>query len=108
MRSSYELAAADPRIALLRTIPELGTTVRSDCTMFDDVTRFRTAGQVGSYIGMVPKSFDSGETTRSAASRDHGNRLVRSCLLRLPGLALRHNPWARRLFNASVRQEIAA
>ena len=61
-----ELAAADPRIALWRTIPGVGPRLsEAIVTMFDDVTRFRTAGQVGSYIGMVPKSFDSGETERS-------------------------------------------
>ena len=67
-------------------------------TMFDDVTRFRTAGQVGSYIGMVPKSFDSGETTRSGRITRQGNRLVRSLLVEIAWTALRHNPWARQTF----------
>ena len=66
--------------------------------MFDDVKRFRTAGQVGSYIGMVPKSFDSGETERSGRITRHGNRLVRSLLVEIAWTALRHNPWARQTF----------
>jgi len=45
-----ELAAADPRIALLRTIPGVGPRLsEAIVTMFDDVTRFATAGQVGAY-----------------------------------------------------------
>ena len=66
--------------------------------MFDDVTRFATAGQVGSYIGMVPKSFDSGETQRSGRITRHGNRLVRSLLVEIAWAALRHNAWARQTF----------
>lgn len=94
-----ELAAADPRIALLRTIPGVGPRLsEAIVTMFDDVTRFRTAGQVGSYIGMVPKSFDSGETERSGRITRHGNRLVRSLLVEIAWTALRHNPWARQTF----------
>src|SRR5262249_40891386 len=91
-----ELAAAEPRVALLRTIPGVGPRLsEAVVTMFDDVTRFRTAGQVGSYIGMVPKSFDSGETERSGRITRHGNRLVRSLLVEIAWTALRHNPWAR-------------
>lgn len=94
-----ELAAADPRVALLRTIPGVGPRLsEAIVTMFDDVTRFRTAGQVGSYIGMVPKSFDSGETERSGRITRHGNRLVRSLLVEIAWTALRHNPWARQTF----------
>jgi transposase len=94
-----ELAAVDPRIALLRTIPGVGPRLaEAIVTMFDDVTRFKTAGQVGSYIGMVPKSFDSGETERTGRITRHGNRLVRSLLVEIAWAALRHNPWARQTF----------
>jgi transposase len=94
-----ELAAADPRVALLRTIPGVGPRLaEAIVTMFDDVTRFKTAGQVGSYIGMVPKSFDSGETQRSGRITRHGNRLVRLLLVEIAWAALRHNPWARQTF----------
>jgi transposase len=94
-----ELAAVDTRVALLRTIPGVGPRLsEAIVTMFDDVTRFRTAAQVGSYIGMVPKSFDSGETTRSGRITRQGNRLVRSLLVEIAWTALRHNPWARQTF----------
>jgi transposase len=94
-----ELAAVDPRVALLRTIPGVGPRLsEAIVTMFDDVTRFRTAGQVGAYIGMVPKSFDSGETERSGRITRHGNRLVRSLLVEIAWCALRHNPWARETY----------
>src|SRR5260370_39860221 len=66
--------------------------------MFDDVTRFTTAGQVGAYIGMVPKQCESGEMQRSGRITRHGNRLVRSLLVEIAWASLRHNPWARQTF----------
>jgi len=94
-----ELAAADSRIRLLRTIPGVGPRLaEAVVTMFDDPARFRTAGQVSSYIGMVPKSFDSGETERSGRITRHGHRLVRSLLVEIAWAALRHNSWARECF----------
>jgi transposase len=66
--------------------------------MFDGAHRFRSAGQVSSYIGMVPRQFDSGETERSGRITRHGNRLVRSLLVEVAWCALRHNPWARETF----------
>ena len=81
---------------LLRTIPGVGPRLaEAVVTMFDDVTRFAKAGQVGAYIGMVPKQFDSGETERSGRITRHGNRLVRSLLVEVAWASLRHNPWAR-------------
>lgn len=66
--------------------------------MFDDPRRFRRASQVSSYIGMVPKQFDSGETERLGHITRHGNRLVRSLLVEVAWCALRHNPWARETY----------
>src|SRR5437870_189592 len=94
-----ELAAADARVQLLRTIPGVGPRLaEAIVTMFDDVTRFTTAGQVGAYLGMVPKQFDSGERERSGRITRHGNRLVRSLLVEIAWASLRHNPWARQTF----------
>ena len=94
-----ELAASDARVQLLRTIPGVGPRLaEAIVTMFDDVTRFTTAGQVGAYIGMVPKQFDSGETERNGRITRHGNRLVRSLLVEVAWASLRHNPWARECY----------
>ena len=94
-----ELAAMDARVQLLRTIPGVGPRLaEAIVTMFDDVTRFTTSGQVGAYIGMVPKQFDSGETERNGRITRHGNRLVRSLLVEVAWASLRHNPWARECY----------
>jgi len=94
-----ELGAANHSVRLLRTIGGVGPRLaEAVVTMFDDPHRFRTAGQVSSYVGMVPKQFDSGETERSGRITRHGNRLVRSLLVEVAWCALRHNPWARETY----------
>jgi transposase len=94
-----ELGAANHGVQLLRTISGVGPRLaEAVVTMFDDPRRFRRAGQVSSYIGMVPKQFDSGETERSGRITRHGNRLVRSLLVEVAWCALRHNPWARETY----------
>ena len=94
-----ELGAANHSVQLLRTISGVGPRLaEAVVTMLDDPHRFRTAGQVSSYIGMVPKQFDSGETERSGRITRHGNRLVRSLLVEVAWCALRHNPWARETY----------
>lgn len=94
-----ELGAANHSVQLLRTIGGVGPRLaEAVVTMFDDPHRFRTAGQVSSYIGMVPKQFDSGETQRAGRITRHGNRLVRSLLVEVAWCALRHNPWARETY----------
>ena len=94
-----ELGAANHSVQLLRTIGGVGPRLaEAVVTMFDDPHRFRTAGQVSSYVGMVPKQFDSGETQRAGGITRHGNRLVRSLLVEVAWCALRHNPWARETF----------
>jgi transposase len=94
-----ELGAANRSVQLLRTIGGVGPRLaEAVVTMFDDPHRFRTAGQVSSYIGMVPKQFDSGETQRAGRITRHGNRLVRSLLVEVAWCALRHNPWARETY----------
>jgi len=94
-----ELGAKNLNVRLLRTIGGVGPRLaEAVVTMFDDPNRFRTAGQVSSYIGMVPKQFDSGETERSGRITRHGNRLVRSLLVEVAWCALRHNSWARETY----------
>ena len=94
-----ELGAADDRVQLLQTIPGVGPRLaEAVVTMFDDPARFRRAGEVSAYIGMVRKQFDSGETERSGRITKQGNLLVRSLLVEVAWASLRHNAWARQTY----------
>jgi len=62
-----ELIAADHEgIQRLQTIPGVGPrTVEVIVTALNDVSRFKNARQVSSYIGLVPRQYQSGETDRN-------------------------------------------
>jgi transposase len=93
------IAASDPRIALLRTIPGVGPRLaEAIVALLDQPERFRKAGEVSAYIGMVPKELDSGETQRRGSITKHGSRLVRSLLVEVAWAGLRHNRWVRETY----------
>jgi transposase len=93
------IAAADPRIALLRTIPGVGPRLsEAIVALLDRPERFHKASEVSAYIGMVPKQFDSGESERHGRITKHGSRLVRSLLVEVAWAGLRYNPWMRQTY----------
>jgi transposase len=93
------IAAADPRVALLRTIPGVGPRLsEAIVALLDRPERFQKAREVSAYIGMVPKQFDSGESERVGRITRHGSRLVRSLLVEVAWAGLRYNPWVRQAY----------
>jgi transposase len=93
------LAAADPRVALLRTIPGVGPRLaEAIVALLDRPERFHNTREVSAYIGMVPKELDSGETVRRGPITKHGSRLVRSLLVEVAWAGLRYNPWVRQTY----------
>jgi transposase len=93
------IAAADPRVALLRTIPGVGPRLsEAIVALLDRPERFHQGREVSAYIGMVPKELDSGETERRGRITRHGSRLVRSLLVEVAWAGLRYNPWVRETY----------
>ena len=93
------IAATDPRIALLRTIPGVGPRLsEAIVALLDRPERFHKASEVSAYVGMVPKELDSGETRRRGPITKHGSRLVRSLLVEVAWAGLRYNPWMRETY----------
>jgi transposase len=59
------VAAADPRVKRLTTLPGVGPiTASAFVAALDVVGRFDRAAQVTSYLGLVPQEFSSGEKQR--------------------------------------------
>jgi transposase len=93
------LAASDPRVALLRSIPGVGPRLsEAIVALLDQPARFRKASEVSAYIGMVPKELDSGETVRRGPITKHGSRLVRSLLVEVAWAGLRYNSWVQQTY----------
>jgi transposase len=66
------MAAADPVVTRLMTLPGIGPmTATAFVAALDSVSRFERAGQVTSYLGLVPQEHSSGE-------KQHRGRIMRS------------------------------
>ena len=94
-----ELAGENPHIRRLMTIPGVGRkTAEVLVAAIDDPHRFRNAREVSSYIGLVPKQYQSGQTDRHGRITKRGSRLLRTMLVECAWAALRYNAWARALY----------
>jgi transposase len=90
------LASADARVALLETIPGVGTrTAEVIVSHLNDAKRFRSADEVSAYAGMVPQQYQSGTTDRRGRCTKRGPTLLRSTLVEAAWCCLRYNPWAQ-------------
>ncbi len=91
-----ELAAGDGRVALLTTVPGVGVrTAEVIAAHLPDARRFRSAGEVSAYAGLVPRQYQSGETDRRGRITRRGPRLLRAALVECAWCSLRYNAWAR-------------
>ncbi len=81
-RRVAELAAADPSVTRLMSVPGIGpVTATAFVATLDDVHRFRDAGQVTSFLGLVPREYSSGEHQHKGAITKTGDRHLRSLLV---------------------------
>jgi transposase len=60
-----------------------------------DPHRFKTAAQVASYAGLVPKQMESGTVKRSGRITRRGPSLLRSMLVEVAWMVHQRNDWAK-------------
>ncbi len=90
------LGQADEQITRLRTVPGVGPRLAETVVAFiGDPHRFDNARQVSAYAGLVPKQHQSGTMERHGRITRRGPRLLRSMLVEVAWLAIRHNDWAK-------------
>ena len=93
------LNRSDVRVARLRTIPGVGPrTAEVLVAMIDDPHRFRRANQLGSYVGLVPRQFESGQMSRQGRITKQGSGLARRMLVEAGWVAVRYNPHLRAVY----------
>lgn len=91
-----ELNQDDKNVQLLQTVPGVGPRAAEAVAAYiDDPDRFDDCKQVGSYVGLTPRQYQSGITDRHGRISKDGNRLLRALLVEVCWLGLRHNPWIR-------------
>jgi len=108
-----KMGACDERIQRLQTIPGVGPRLAETVVAFlDDPNRFENSKQVGCYVGLTPRQYQSGQTEHQGKISGQGNKVLRNLLVEICWVSLRYNPWARdtykRLLKGSpARKKIA-
>ena len=95
---------ANVRVQRLETAPGVGPVVAAAILAYiGDPHRFRRGKQVGSYAGLVPRVFQSGQTCRHGRITKCGNKLLRRLLINAAWQAVRIDPWAKAIFDQLCR-----
>jgi transposase len=93
------LGEADEKVKLLRTVPGVGPRLsEAVVAILDDPNRFKNGRHVSSYLGMVPRRWQSGQVDITGRISKCGNKLLRTLLVEVSWLGLRE-PWMREIFN---------
>jgi transposase len=75
------IARANITAKRLMTVPGVGPlTALAYVSTFDDPTRFRRSADVGAYLGLTPRHYQSGEIDRQGRISKHGDRFLRTLL----------------------------
>jgi len=98
------LAALDPRVKQLRTIPAVGPRLSEMVVaVIDNPHRFRSGKEVGSYVGLTPRHFQSGQMDRQGRISGRGHKDLRKLLVEVSWIGLRFNPRLRAVFDRTCR-----
>lgn len=91
-------------VRLLRSVPGVGARLaEAVVASLDTPHRFAGGKQVGSYAGLAPRQYQSGEQDRKGRISGHGNSTLRALLVEVSWLMLRWNAWARDTYARLLR-----
>ncbi|MBA7529203.1 hypothetical protein ES705_21396 [subsurface metagenome] len=77
----------------LQTVPGVGPlTAMCLIAEIGDITRFKSCKQLTSYVGLVPRSHQSGEKDPSGSLTYRSNKYLRSSIVEAAWVAMRHDP----------------
>jgi transposase len=91
-------------VKLLQSVPGVGPRLsEAVVASLDDPHRFKSGKKVGSYAGLTPRQYQSGEQDRKGRISGHGNSTLRALLVEVSWLMLRHNVWAKQTYERLLR-----
>ena len=97
-----QLAAAVeslPLYTLARTTPGIGPQLGAAIALeFGDMSRFKTAKAAASYSGLIPATFQSGESRRGGRITREGNSVLRWALVQAVMQLVRLDPGAKQRY----------
>jgi transposase len=99
-----KMGASDERIKRLQTTNGVGPRLSEAVVAFlDNPKRFKSAKEVGSYAGLVPRQYQSGQVERQGRTGGRGNRMLRNLLVEVCWTSLAINPWSRDTYKRLLR-----
>jgi transposase len=98
-------AAERPQVKLLQTAPMVGPRLAETvAAVLDDPHRFASGREVGSYAGLTPRHWDSGESVhREGHISRQGHALLRALLVEVSWLGVRTVPWMKKVYEGVRR-----
>jgi transposase len=85
-----ELAKSNQTVRRLMTVPGVGPiTALAFVSTVDDPRRFKRASDVGAYLGLTPRRYQSGELDRTGRISKRGDRLTRYYLFEAANVLLK-------------------
>jgi len=94
------IAHSDDRVQRVMQIDGVGrVTAEAIVAYIDNPHRFNNANQVGAYVGLVPRQYQSGTTDRHGRVTKRGPSLLRTLLVECAWVSLRYNEWARETYD---------
>lgn len=103
-----EIGRKDRGTQILMSVPGIGPRLSEAMSAaIADASRFGNGKQVGSYFGLTPRRYQSGSTDRQGKISGCGNKLVRSMLIQVSWLGLRHSPWMRGIYERARRGSVS-
>ena len=98
------LANANESVQRLQSAAGIGPRLaEAVVAVLDDPHRFASRKQVGNYVGLTPRHFQSGQMKRQGRISRKGNALLRSLLVEVSWMMLRWNDWARETYVRLLR-----
>lgn len=98
------LGKQDKSVQLLQSIPGVGPRLSEAIAAFiDEPERFENTKQVGSYVGLTPKQYQSGNMDIQGKISGCGNVLLRSLLVEVSWCGIRYNPWMKEVYHKVLR-----
>jgi len=98
------LGKQDKAIQLLQTTCGVGPRLAEAVAAFiDEPERFKSSKQVGSYAGLTPRQYQSGDMDHQGKISGAGNKVLRSLLVEVSWLGLRHNKWMNQTYHRILR-----
>lgn len=94
----------DKDVQLLQSTDGIGPRLaEAIAALIDEPERFATGKQVGSYAGLSPRQYQSGNMDHQGKISGCGNKVLRSLLVEVSWLGLRHNKWMNQTYHRILR-----